>query len=168
MNTFDIKSLHRQHDIRRASRMKYYDQVLTRCKNRIQFISSIHSYTTECLFQIPEFIIGLPPHDMHECGNYLNEELTKSGFFVKRYDNHIFHISWGKDHVPKHYLEQNQNNTWDEVRNGVRDEKISTKKIKRPMHTKEIDTYKPSGSFLYENMWDRVDRNSKIILNSKF
>ena len=89
----DINSLHSFHIERRKNRQEQYLKILQRCWNRIKFISSVHPSATSCWFQIPEFVIGIPPHDMTECSNFVYNNLVKDGFIVKRYNNHIFNIS---------------------------------------------------------------------------
>ena len=56
-------------------------------------ISTMHSYTTSCLFQIPEFVFGVPPYDMEECKKYIFDSLTRNGFKVELRDNRTFFIS---------------------------------------------------------------------------
>ena len=71
----DIFHLHKKHEHRIATRENYYKGILKKCWNRINMISSLHSYTTSCIFQIPDFVIGIPPHDMKDCSDFILNSL---------------------------------------------------------------------------------------------
>jgi hypothetical protein len=156
----NIHDLHKKHESRRMTREKYYKDILKKCWNRINMISSLHSYTTSCIFQIPDFVIGIPPHDMNDCSDYILNSLITNGFKVDREHNNnkIFHISWDKKDIKNFDNLENKNEN---------DDKIKKNKLRpRKNNHKGIDEYKPSGSFLYENMWNKVDQNNKLLFSN--
>jgi hypothetical protein len=160
----DIFHLHKKHEHRIATRENYYKGILKKCWNRINMISSLHSYTTSCIFQIPDFVIGIPPHDMKDCSDFILNSLETNGFKVERQPNNykIFHISWDKKDMK--YLNSIETKVNNEIQN---DDKVKkTKQNNRKNNYKGIDEYKPTGSFLYEKMWDKVDQNNKLLFSN--
>lgn len=152
----NIRDLHKHHEDRRKTREKYYNNVLQKCWNRITMISSMHSYTTSCLFQIPEFVFGVPPYDMNECKQYIFNSLTKNGFRVELRDNKTFFISWDKKDIPKNVFEI-------PIQNVEKPKEIIKPKSKKKY--KGIDEYAPTGRFLYDSLWNKVDQNNKNLFN---
>ena len=159
----NIYNLHKRHDNRRVARENYYKDILKKCWNRINMVSSLHSYTTTCVFKIPEFVFGIPPHDLNECSDYIYNSLTTSGFRVERNeDKKIFQISWDKK-----YLTNFVNNI-SELENKKEVNKTKNTKPKQKVgknNYKGIDEYKPTGTFLYDNMWGDIDRNNKLLFS---
>lgn len=48
----------------------------------------------ECLYVIPQFLIGYPPYDIIDICKYLNKALKKEGFIIHILTNECIYISW--------------------------------------------------------------------------
>ena len=163
-NEINIYTLHKKHDDRKNNREGYYKDILKKCWNKISMVSSMHQYVTECTFCIPEFVIGIPPHNMGECSNFIYNSLIASGFKVHRDNVKTFQISWDKKYIKDESknIEINEKNS--DVDN-FRQLKSKPKPKTKKNSYKGIDEYKATGTLLYNNMWNKVEENNKLLFS---
>jgi len=84
---------------------------------------------TYCFYSIPEFIIGIPPYNVHELTSYIKQSLMKDKFQFIYIDPNWLFIYWNTD-----------------------GEVHKEQKKKKGMGTyKMIEEYKPSGQFVYND-----------------
>ena len=50
----------------------------------------------KCLYEIPEFMLGLPLYNIDECVKYIDKKLIENGFKTKWNNNQVL-ISWDED-----------------------------------------------------------------------
>ena len=88
---FDIRKLHEHEQRRVHEKQKLYNRILVRAHRRIEAAAPHVSY---CVFQVPEFILGMPLYDAYQCCGYVIQKLTSDGFHVQHYQPNILHINW--------------------------------------------------------------------------
>ena len=91
---FDINKLHVHQERRNLEKIKLYDIILKRAYNRIETVA-VHGH--QCLFNVPEFLLGMPLYDAFQCSGYILQKLKKNGFKVCYYHPNVIHINWLKD-----------------------------------------------------------------------
>ena len=90
---------------RKQNNKKIYNNILNRCIQKIKIAA--RNETTECVYQIPTMIMGLPLYDLTKCTEFVIEKLTKKGFQIMALQNSIF-ISWKEipdTHLPRAKVE---------------------------------------------------------------
>ena len=75
---FDINKLHVHQERRNLEKIKLYDIILKRAYNRIETVA-VHGH--QCLFNVPEFLLGMPLYDAFQCSGYILQKLKKNAFF---------------------------------------------------------------------------------------
>lgn len=103
-----VNDINRIHAEKEAIRLKIFNKILDRSYNRIKY--SVYRETNFCLFQVPEFIIGIPLYDMQKCVYYIGLKLMKKGYNIKYYKPNIILISWKlkKPKITQQLMIQNQ------------------------------------------------------------
>ena len=77
-----------------AARLKAYNTILGQIYNRIRVISKINNSPCHLLYNIPPFILGLPPLDMEDCATYLAFQLRHAGYEVRMTPPNLLYLSW--------------------------------------------------------------------------
>ena len=133
MSQIDMKELYSTINAKTLRRMELYDSVLKKCHSRILYNSGLQR--TYCFYQIPEFIIGFPLYDILELRKYVMNSLKTNGFKLLYIEPNWLFINWkitGAKSLTK-------NNNPSKVQKDLNNQYKST------------DTYKPSGSFIYDD-----------------
>lgn len=68
-----------------------YDKIYKNIENKIKIASIGNSYYT--VYEIPEFILGLPLYKIDDSSIYIKNKLNKNGFSVEQYQN-VLLINW--------------------------------------------------------------------------
>jgi hypothetical protein len=97
MKKLNIYELHSEMNRRKQNRTKSLDHVLERCHNKIRNASK--KELARCLFDVPEFVIGLPVYNLNDCIIHLMTSLNQNGFVVKYYFPKLLYISWDFDEI---------------------------------------------------------------------
>lgn len=71
-----------------------FKTILTRVHKQIKLTSRQKIDQQYCWFAIPEFILGVPSYNNHDCAVYVIEKLTENGFLVKYTHPNLLLISW--------------------------------------------------------------------------
>ena len=96
----NIYELHKRRNARERNRLSYYKRVLHKCYHRIITVSD--SCKTECVYKVPEFVVGMPIYNGLECVKFVVRALKKNGFYVRYTHPNLLFISWKK--IPEsHY-----------------------------------------------------------------
>jgi hypothetical protein len=66
--------------------------VLDRCYGRIR--KHANANRLDCLYEVPEFVVGLPLYDINKCINYVMRHLQINGFAVTYFFPRYLHIGW--------------------------------------------------------------------------
>ena len=130
MSQIDMKELYSNINAATLRRMELYDSVLKKCHSRILYNSGLQR--TYCFYQIPEFIIGVPLYDVVELRQYIMNSLKTNGFELLYIEPNWLFIQWNVKGAKS--LTKNNN---------------PSKQINNQY--KSTDTYKPSGSFIYDD-----------------
>ena len=96
----NIYELHKRRNARERNRLSYYKRVLHKCYHRIVTVSD--NCKTECVYKVPEFVVGMPIYNGLECVKFVVRALKKNGFYVRYTHPNLLFISWKK--IPEsHY-----------------------------------------------------------------
>ena len=136
----NINELYNSAKKKELKKYEVFDKILVRCHNRIKLYADAKK--TECIYQIPEFIIGIPIYNINELKEYIIGALKKNGFLIKEYENNWIFISWDK--------------TKKEVKT----------KPKKNDNFRFIEDYNPSGNFINnEKAMNNLKEKSIKMLN---
>ena len=69
-----------------------YNEVLVIIHDRIKKASLKEKY--KLLYEVPEYLFGVPSYNLNKCLAYIMKELRANGFLVKYYFPKILYISW--------------------------------------------------------------------------
>lgn len=152
-----------------------YNKILTRIHNKIKYISKQLINDQCCWYVMPEMMIGIPKYDYRDCTAYVIEKLRENGFVVRYTHPNLLFISW-KHWVPTYVRNEikkktgkiideygnivennsNSNNIQDQYNNTNSYDNIIINKSENTSNAKnkdykDIKTYKPSGSLIYNN-----------------
>ena len=150
--------------------------ILGRIHSKIKITSRLKCDDMFCFYVIPEFLVGVPKYDLASCTSYVIDKLTTNGFFIKYTHPNLLFISW-KHYIPAYRRLDYKKKTGisiDGFGNVVpeksKTEKLQIKKLggtitlnnKKTMNFKKINTYKPTGSLIYDtNLLKKIkDKNS--------
>ena len=132
MSLIDISDLHRKTNELKTRKIKIYDEVLQKCHHRIKLVSKLTPLNQWSFYIIPKVLFGIPLYNLSECVEYLVKMLTENGFRVAYTHPNLLLITWF----------ETQTNTKKSTYN-------STSNTDNPNTYKSIDTYRPSGSLVY-------------------
>ncbi len=171
LNMDDLYEKKKQHDLNTLS---IFNRILNRIHNKIKTVSRFQINNQFCWYVIPEMIIGVPKYDHTSCTAYIIDHLRNNGFVIKYTHPNLLFISW-KNWVPSYVRNEikkktgiivdgygktidktnsnnNKNNLDETDPNSLmfKNKNISEKEDKTK-EFKSIDSYKPSGSLVYNN-----------------
>lgn len=152
-----------------------YNKILKRIHNKILYTSK-HITNMECCWYIlPEIMVGIPKYDKKDCTVYVIEKLRENGFIVKYIHPNLLFITW-KSWIPTYVRNEIKKKTGynvDEYGNFYTDNDVSNhsehteqkninnlddtlnnlmfKSSNNKKNYKDIKTYNPSGTLIYNN-----------------
>jgi hypothetical protein len=91
----NISDLHYVISQKKQKKMEVYEKIISNCHKRIQSAADLQHY--QCVFEVPEFILGYPLYNLENCLEFLMNELKKNGFNVTYYFPKFLYISWHKE-----------------------------------------------------------------------
>ena len=95
-----VKDLVNKNEKRVKQKLNVKNMFLERCHIRIESHNSFGQ--EDVLFEIPPFVIGLPPYSRDEILEYLLESLGEDGFYVVHVPKtYSIYISWKKKDIDK-------------------------------------------------------------------
>lgn len=89
LNIFELQntiSRKKQH------RTNIYESVLHKCHIKIKSAANQERY--ECIFDVPNYVVGLPLFNINECIDFILNQLTDNGFKVYYHFPKLLHITW--------------------------------------------------------------------------
>lgn len=139
----NIYDLHKRRNARERNRLSYYKRVLHKCYHRIVTVSE--NCKTECVYKIPEFVVGMPIYNSLECVKFVVRALKKNGFYIRYTHPNLLFISWKK--IPEsHYPHSKRNAAPKKTKPPVEKEKnigeyrdITDKEHELPYNTKILN-----------------------------
>lgn len=71
-----------------------YSKVLKRVQSRIKHTANLNKGRTECIYLIPDFMLGIPTYNVQDCTVFIITALLKNGFYVNYTHPNMVYISW--------------------------------------------------------------------------
>ena len=141
MSQLNIHQLYESSRKKELSKFETFDKILQRCHNKIKLYAE--NRKTECVYEIPGFIIGVPLFDVNELREYLVSSLNKNGFIIKQIPPNYIYISW-------------------DLKNK---KKMKVKREKKVEDYRFIEDYNPSGSFILNEraLMDMKEKSIKML-----
>jgi hypothetical protein len=91
---FDIRKLYNREKNRDDHRQELYDSIVRKVHHRVETVAQRKE--TQCLFNIPQFILGMPLYDPFQCTGYVIQTLKAQGFHVKYFHPNTLFIDWSR------------------------------------------------------------------------
>ena len=129
MSSLDINQLYNTSRQKKIKRYELYDGILQIIHKKIKKCADEEDL--QCLYVIPEFILGKPMYNFNKLKQYIMESLTENGFFLECYGKNLLFISWDVTNKKKKATKPKQ------------------KKTVEQSEYKLLDEYKPIGNFTY-------------------
>ena len=89
---------------RQETRLCTFVKVLEKCYMKIERTAASDSLFV--FYEVPMFVLGCPLFNVNDCIAFMKENLEKNGFLVKYYFPNIIYISWNKEEIKEHKLNQ--------------------------------------------------------------
>ena len=131
MSMINITELHKINEERQKFRISVYDKVLTKCHERIKFVSKTPQGSNFCFYVVPNIVYGIPIYNVNACVVYIVSALIKNGFYVAYTHPNLLYISW--------YNKQN-----------TREYKKKKEEKKPEVEYKKVENFKPKNNFIYD------------------
>lgn len=128
MSTLNINELYDSINTKNFKRLKKFDDILLQIHRRIKYHAELEQ--TFCLYNIPEFIFGIPLYNVNDLKNYIMNTLKKNGFKLLYFHPNTIFISW-------------------DVENKIQNKDKNKKNKNKNNNFKLIDEYNPNGNFVY-------------------
>ena len=128
MSTLNINELYDSINTKNFKRLKKFDDILLQIHRRIKYHAELEQ--TFCLYNIPEFIFGIPLYNVNDLKNYIMNTLKKNGFKILYFHPNTIFISW-------------------DVENKIQNKDKNKKNKNKNNNFKLIDEYNPNGNFVY-------------------
>ena len=179
INIDDLYEKKQQFDLQK---LELFNKIRNRIHVRIKTTSRQKIYEHFCWYVVPEIIIGVPKYDQCACIAYLLDKLKDNGFIVRYIHPNALFISWNH-FVPSYVRNELKkktgivvdehgkkideiNDTIEEPKNinemmfKIKDSQNNAKQKKTADNTqyKPVNTYKPSGNFIYnDDLLNRIE-----------
>ena len=144
MSQININNLYNNINKKKYEKYVVYDSILKKCHNKINRYAE--NLKLECIYEIPEYIFGLPLFNKTFAKNYIINRLQENGFIVRDISNMMnngIYISWD--------LSKTKN------------KKFKQKKVVSDEY-KSIDDYKPNGLFIHnESGLNSINKKTNLL-----
>ena len=158
------------------NKIKVFKMILGRIHSKIKITSRLKCNDMYCFYVIPEFLVGVPRYNLASCTSYVIEKLKTNGFFIKYTHPNLLFISW-KHYIPSYRRLDYKKKTGISIDGfgNVIPEKPKEQKTtplgktipinnKKLIQFKKINSYKPTGSLIYDtNLLNKI-KNKTIHL----
>ena len=141
MSQLNIHQLYESSRRKELKKFETFDKILQRCHNKIKLYAQ--NRKTECIYEVPSFILGVPLFDIEELKEYLMSSLNKNGFILKQIPPNWIYISW-------------------DIKNK---KKMKVKVEKKKEDFRFVEDYNPSGSFILNEraLMDMKEKSIKML-----
>jgi hypothetical protein len=92
-----VYEIHNHLEKKKAARSKSFEKVLEICFNKIKVATDKELF--RILFDVPEYVLGLPVYNINHCTKYIMQSLSENGFMVKYFFPKTLYISWDFDEI---------------------------------------------------------------------
>ena len=131
MSMININELHKINEERQKFRISVYDKVLTKCHERIKFVSKTPQGSNFCFYVVPNIVYGVPIYNVNACVVYIVSALIKNGFYVAYTHPNLLYISWYNKQNTIEYKKKKEEN-------------------KPTVEYKKVENFKPKNNFIYD------------------
>ena len=163
LNTrMNIDELYEEKQKKDLEQLSVYKKILLRVHNKIKSTNRMIKSEKCCWFLVPEVILGIPCYDQISCIEYLVQGLEDNGFIIRYNHPNVLFISWNH-WVPTYVRNQIKKKTGvdvDSYGNPIKKQNNNTslvssvnEKKQEKKDYKDINTYKPSGRFIYDDLF---------------
>lgn len=97
MTSVNVKDLNRMIEAKRLERNVAFNKLYDICQQRI--ISHAKKDKMRTIFEMPEFILGIPPFNLNDALTHVIERLKGNGFLVMYFFPKLLYISWDTDEI---------------------------------------------------------------------
>jgi len=162
----NIDELYNKKQEKDLKQLELFNKILNRIHVKIKTTAKICIDQLFCWFVVPEIIIGVPKFNQANCIAYLIDKLQDNKFEVKYYHPNMLFISWAK-FVPSYIRNEIKKKTGielNEMGEKIEEDKespetpntfiVDKKKKEKKVDSsfKSINSYKPSGKFMYDDL----------------
>lgn len=91
---FDIRKLYQREEKRDTQRKELYDSIVRKIHHRVETVTQRSE--TQCLYEVPQFVLGMPLYDPFQCTGYVIQTLKAQGFHVRYYNPNMLHVNWSR------------------------------------------------------------------------
>ena len=172
----DLYEKKRQQDL---NNLELFNKILNKIHQKIKKTSTLFKDIQHCWFVIPEVMLGIPKYDQGQCIGYVVEKLRENGFNIRYFHPNTILISWNhwipsyvRTEIKKktnknidgygNIIENNNQDseTNDDEKNifDLKSNKTNEKQDKNSEY-KSTDSYKPSGKFIYNSDYFKLNHN---------
>lgn len=81
MKQLNIFELHNSISRKKQLRINVFEKILSKCHIKIKNAATKELYT--CIYEVPEYVVGLPLFNINDCIDYLMNQLKDNGFKVE-------------------------------------------------------------------------------------
>lgn len=97
MMAVNARDLNRMIDSKKLERNAVFNRVYDMCQQRV--ISHAKKDAMRTMFEMPEFILGIPPFNLNDALTHVIERLKNNGFLVQYFFPKLLYISWDVDEI---------------------------------------------------------------------
>jgi len=170
----NIDELYNKKQEKDLKQLELFNKLLNRIHVKIRTTAKMTMDQPFCWFVVPEIIIGVPKFCQANCIAYLMDKLQDNKFEVKYYHPNMLFISWAK-FVPSYIRTEIKKKTGiivNEMGEKIEEEQVPSsmpetfiidkkkKEKKTDSSFKSINTYKPSGKFMYDDLLFSTNKES--------
>ena len=171
----DLYEKKRQQDL---NNLELFNKILNKIHQKIKKTSTLFKDVQHCWFVIPEVMLGIPKYDQGQCIGYIVEKLRENGFNIRYFHPNTILISWN-NWIPSYVrteIKKKTNKNIDGYGNIIEDKKDenehddedknifdlktnkSNDKQSKNLQYKSTDSYKPSGKFIYNSDYFKLNQ----------
>jgi len=144
INVNQLKDKHRQ---KCNNRTKIYESLLEKCYLRVN--NAAEHDKNFCIYQVPDFIWGMPAYNLAYCAAYIIYDLKRKGFETKFVNPNVIIIFWEYEE-PIYINDGKKSITFSNPNSKMINVSNTAKNLeyKFPTNYRSITDYKPSGNFI--------------------
>ena len=175
----DLDDLYEKKRRQDLNNLELFNKILNKIHQKIKKTSTLFKDIQHCWFVIPEVMLGIPKYDQGQCIGYIVEKLRENGFNIRYFHPNTILISWNhwipsyvRTEIKKktnknidgygNIIENNKQDseTNDDEKNifDLKSNKTNEKTDKNQEY-KSTDSYKPSGKFIYNSDYFKLNHN---------
>jgi len=102
----NIYDLYRDVNTKKEKKYTIYNDILYKIHDKIKQTAQKERF--KIVYDVPEFVFGLPSYNLNHCTAYLIKHLRNNGFLVKYYFPKIIYISWDPREIKEYKKNKKQ------------------------------------------------------------